>query len=107
MSGNCPETGSAPGPAGRIASGLLIGIMRFWRVALSPMTGPNCRFHPTCSCYGIEAVSQHGSLRGGWLTMKRILRCNPWSAGGYDPVPPRVETGKSHVSDEGTAGNRA
>ncbi|NHO31559.1 membrane protein insertion efficiency factor YidD [Acetobacter sp. LMG 1636] len=81
--------------------------MRLWQIVLSPVTGPNCRFHPSCSCYGIDAVRKHGAMRGGWLTVKRILRCNPWSVGGYDPVPLCGETAKSHVRDEGTAGNRA
>lgn len=55
---------------------------------LRPLIGANCRFHPSCSHYGIEAVTEHGALRGTALTTWRILRCNPWNAGGYDPVPP-------------------
>ncbi|WP_260175930.1 membrane protein insertion efficiency factor YidD [Acetobacter oeni] len=86
---------------------MLIAGMYLWRVVLSPVMGPNCRFHPTCSCYGIEAVRQRGALHGGVLTAKRILRCNPWSAGGYDPVPSDERMTKSHCSDKGTAGNRA
>ncbi|MBV1836993.1 membrane protein insertion efficiency factor YidD [Acetobacter estunensis] len=62
--------------------------MRIWQVAFRPVVGPNCRYHPSCSCYGIEAVQRHGPWRGGWLTFRRILRCNPWVKGGYDPVPP-------------------
>lgn len=66
---------------------LLIGLLRFYRYAISPMLGRNCRFHPTCSEYAIEAVQRHGALRGGWLALKRVGRCHPFNPGGYDPVP--------------------
>ncbi|WP_068809678.1 membrane protein insertion efficiency factor YidD [Thauera phenolivorans] len=66
---------------------LLIGLLRFYRYAISPMLGRNCRFHPTCSEYAIEAVQRHGALRGGWLAAKRVGRCHPFHPGGYDPVP--------------------
>ncbi len=66
---------------------LLIALLRFYRYAISPMLGRNCRFHPTCSEYAIEAVQRHGEMRGGWLALKRVGRCHPFNPGGYDPVP--------------------
>ena len=69
-----------------LAAVLLAGI-GFYRRFISPMIGPRCRFTPTCSTYAVEAVQRHGALRGSWLTLKRLLRCHPFAAGGYDPVP--------------------
>ena len=66
---------------------LLIGAIRLYRKTLSPFIGQHCRFEPTCSHYGEEAIAKHGALRGTILTVWRILRCGPWSKGGYDPVP--------------------
>ena len=66
---------------------LLIGAIRLYRKTLSPFIGQQCRFEPTCSHYGEEAIAKHGALRGSLLTVWRILRCGPWSKGGYDPVP--------------------
>jgi uncharacterized protein len=65
----------------------LIGGIRFYRKALSPLKPPVCRFEPTCSAYALEAIERYGSLRGGWLALRRILRCQPFCRGGYDPVP--------------------
>jgi putative membrane protein insertion efficiency factor len=64
-------------------------LIRVYQVALSPLLGPNCRYFPTCSHYAIEAIDTHGSLRGTWLTFKRVSRCHPWHEGGFDPVPGR------------------
>lgn len=60
-----------------------------YRLLLSPWMGHGCRFQPTCSAYALEALRVHGGIRGGWLTLRRLARCNPWGGHGYDPVPPR------------------
>lgn len=72
-----------------LARGLLIGLFRLWQIVFRPVLGSNCRFHPSCSDYAVGAVREYGAVRGGWLAFRRILRCNPWHPGGYDPVPPR------------------
>lgn len=69
---------------------VLIGLVRFYQVAISPVTPPSCRFTPTCSQYAIEALEGHGLLRGIGLTVRRLLRCHPWGGEGYDPVPPEL-----------------
>lgn len=72
-----------------IGAKVLIGLIKFYRLAISPLIGPRCRFDPTCSQYGLEAIKSHGALKGGWLTLKRVLKCHPLNPGGYDPVPPK------------------
>jgi putative membrane protein insertion efficiency factor len=72
---------------------LLRGAIRTYQLTLRPIIGCNCRFYPHCSEYGLEAVATHGALKGAWLTGRRILRCNPWHPGGYDPVPIPVDAG--------------
>lgn len=67
--------------------GLLIKIISLYRALISPLFPPSCRFQPTCSQYAIEAVERFGVLRGGWLAIRRVLRCHPFHPGGYDPVP--------------------
>lgn len=67
----------------------LVWLLRGYRLFLSPWIGNQCRFAPTCSVYGIEALQRHGALAGGYLTVSRVLRCQPWCAGGCDPVPGR------------------
>jgi uncharacterized protein len=69
---------------------VLTAILRTYRYCISPMLGPNCRFYPTCSCYAEEAIDKHGVTKGCYLTVRRLLRCHPWHAGGYDPVPPTL-----------------
>lgn len=66
---------------------LLLAAIRGYRLLLSPWWGNQCRFTPSCSEYAIEALQQHGSLRGSWLALRRVSRCHPWHAGGFDPVP--------------------
>ena len=61
--------------------------IRAYQLLLSPMLGPNCRFEPTCSCYALGALEEHGALRGSWLALKRVARCHPYGGAGYDPVP--------------------
>ncbi|TCJ98588.1 hypothetical protein EV694_0999 [Volucribacter psittacicida] len=68
---------------------IFIALIRLYQLTISPLLGPRCRFTPTCSQYGIEALKTHGVLKGSWLTFKRVLKCHPLSEGGYDPVPPR------------------
>ena len=67
--------------------GILLAGIRFYQRVISPLTGPSCRFHPTCSHYTAEAIEKYGALRGSWLGVKRIVRCHPFNPGGYDPVP--------------------
>jgi hypothetical protein len=69
-------------------SRLLTALLRFYQVAISPLSPPSCRFYPSCSNYAIEALRTHGAARGGWLAVRRICRCHPWNPGGADPVPP-------------------
>jgi putative membrane protein insertion efficiency factor len=69
------------------AAHAVIGAVRVYQWTVRPLIGANCRFFPSCSDYAIEAVRGHGVLRGSGLAVRRILRCNPWHAGGYDPVP--------------------
>jgi putative membrane protein insertion efficiency factor len=66
----------------------LLALIAFYRFAISPLLGPHCRFHPTCSAYAAQALREHGLLRGSWLAVRRILRCHPYHPGGLDPVPP-------------------
>ena len=66
---------------------LMLALIGFYRRFISPMIGPRCRFTPTCSAYGLEAIQRHGPWKGGWLTLKRVLRCHPFSDCGCDPVP--------------------
>lgn len=84
-----------PNAVSRVLAKPLIGLVRLYRLVLSPWLGSNCRYQPTCSSYAIEALQAHGVLRGGWLTIKRLGRCHPWGGSGYDPVP-----GVNEQSDE-------
>lgn len=68
---------------------VLRGGILVYRYGISPLLGPHCRFTPSCSAYALEALAQHGALRGTGFTIRRICRCHPWGGSGYDPVPPR------------------
>lgn len=85
---------------------ILILCVRGYQHTLSHIVGGQCRFQPTCSNYGIDALTRHGALFGSWLTIKRICRCHPWNTGGYDPVPgndpaaqPRTRKAPTHNDD--------
>ena len=65
----------------------LVGLIRLYRLLVSPMLPPACRFYPSCSLYAIEALTQHGAVRGSWLAGIRLLKCHPFHSGGLDPVP--------------------
>ncbi|MDX2216797.1 MAG: membrane protein insertion efficiency factor YidD [Oculatellaceae cyanobacterium bins.114] len=79
---------------------ILIGLVRAYRVLISPLYPPVCRFQPTCSQYAIEAIARHGAIRGSWLAIRRISSCHPFHPGGYDPVPPLANSPKdSSVSE--------
>ncbi|MDO9281690.1 MAG: membrane protein insertion efficiency factor YidD [Methylotenera sp.] len=66
---------------------LLVGVVKAYQLILSPMLGQQCRFYPTCSQYAIEAIRKHGAFLGTYFTVRRLLRCHPWHAGGHDPIP--------------------
>ncbi|MFM8433279.1 MAG: membrane protein insertion efficiency factor YidD [Bacteroidota bacterium] len=66
---------------------LFIGMIRFYQIAISPLFRSSCRYNPTCSHYGIQALRKHGPFKGLYLTIRRLMRCHPWGGHGYDPVP--------------------
>ncbi|WP_448697936.1 membrane protein insertion efficiency factor YidD [Mucilaginibacter sp. AW1-3] len=70
-----------------LIGGLFIVLIKIYQNLLSPLLGAQCRYTPTCSQYGVEAINKYGAFKGGWLTLKRIGRCNPWGGHGHDPVP--------------------
>lgn len=81
---------------------VLIGLIKGYRALISPLFPPVCRFQPTCSQYAIEAIARFGPFKGSWLAIRRILRCHPFTPGGYDPVPPlcRDHEPHSHSSED-------
>jgi uncharacterized protein len=70
-----------------VFSKIFVGLIRVYQYTLSPLLGPACRYTPTCSQYGVDAIKKHGAFRGGYLTLRRILSCHPWGGSGHDPVP--------------------
>jgi len=84
-----------PGPLTRLARGVVLTLIRGYKRLISPLLPRTCRFHPTCSSYALTSVERFGVVRGGWLALKRIARCNPFHPGGFDPVPearPNMQT---------------
>jgi putative membrane protein insertion efficiency factor len=79
---------------------LFIAMIRFYQVVLSPLKLPSCRYYPTCSEYCIRSLREHGALKGFFLGLWRILRCHPFSRGGYDPVPPTGSEEKTAGTDD-------
>lgn len=69
---------------------VLIILIRAYRYGISPLMGNHCRFYPSCSCYAETAVAEHGFIKGGWLSLRRLSRCHPWHPGGCDPVPEKT-----------------
>ncbi|TDD81976.1 membrane protein insertion efficiency factor YidD [Actinomadura rubrisoli] len=88
------------GASGPVAA-VLILLVRAYRRFLSPLLGQQCRFQPSCSAYGLEALQVHGALRGTWLTARRISRCHPFHSGGFDPVPPKKAAGAHAFKESG------
>ena len=78
---------------------LVIAIIRGYQYAISPLLGNNCRFHPSCSNYAEEAIRRYGIFKGGYLTLRRVVKYQPFHSGGYDPVLPVEHSGKSHEAD--------
>jgi uncharacterized protein len=90
-----PSSTTEPSPRrpallARVLALPMIGVVKLYQLTLSPVTGRQCRFHPTCSWYALEALRLHGGVRGGWLTLRRLARCHPFTKldTPYDPVPP-------------------
>lgn len=81
----------SPGQRRRTRASLLVVALRRYRASISPLYNDVCRFELTCSAYALEAVELHGTVKGGWLMMRRLARCHPWAKGGFDRVPGRVE----------------
>lgn len=75
---------------------LLILLVKGYRLIFSPYVGRSCRFAPTCSQYALDALNEYGALKGSWLALRRIGRCHPWHAGGYDPVPTKTDAPQNH-----------
>jgi putative membrane protein insertion efficiency factor len=71
----------------KILNSFFILLIRIYQGVISPYLSPSCRYTPSCSEYGIQALKKHGPFRGGWLTLKRFLSCNPWGGSGHDPIP--------------------
>lgn len=86
-----PRLSTAPGLLRRLARLPFLLAIRFYQRVISPWTASSCRYYPSCSQYALVAIERHGVLRGGWLALRRLGRCHPWTAGGVDHVPPARE----------------
>ena len=86
------------GAVGSLAARGAIFLIELYRNTVSPMRMATCRFSPTCSQYAVEALTEYGLIRGGWLTVVRLVKCGPWHRGGWDPIPER--RGAAHVHSE-------
>ena len=85
----------------KLADALSRGVIRGYQLLVSPVLAPTCRYEPSCSAYALEAVSHFGTMRGGWLALKRVARCRPWGGMGFDPVPLSVPEAGSADDDVG------
>lgn len=83
---------------------LALGLIRFYQRFISPGLPASCRFYPTCSQYGYEAIARYGIIRGGLLTLRRVLRCHPFHPGGYDPVPLALDFRATQPGTENSVG---
>jgi putative membrane protein insertion efficiency factor len=83
-----PKLAAALAAWPRLPQATLIGLVKGYRLLLSPWLGSVCRFEPSCSAYSLQALRQHGAAAGAYLTLRRLARCHPWCEGGHDPVPP-------------------
>lgn len=82
----------------RLPQTILMGLVKAYRLLLSPWLGSACRFEPTCSAYSLQALNEYGAVRGTYMTLHRLVRCQPWCDGGHDPVPPRRPFADSRAS---------
>ena len=78
-------------PYYNVLAWVMLGFIYAYRLVLSPYMGKQCKFQPTCSQYGLDCIRTHGAIKGGMLTLWRVVRCNPWVEGGYEPIPPIKE----------------
>ncbi|MBY6190832.1 membrane protein insertion efficiency factor YidD [Microbulbifer agarilyticus] len=78
---------------------LAIRLIKLYRLIASPWVGNQCRFYPTCSCYAEEAFKTHGFCKGGYLTLRRLIKCHPWHPGGFDYVPPAQQATETPAND--------
>jgi uncharacterized protein len=95
--------GGSAAESGRNGSAVVRGVIfviDLYRHTISPMRLPTCRFSPTCSQYAVEALTEYGLIRGGWLAVVRLLKCGPWHRGGWNPIPERRNASHAHRSDE-------
>jgi uncharacterized protein len=97
----------SPAPRARGVARILAALVRGYQLAISPLLRPSCRFAPSCSEYAYESLVEHGALRGMWLALRRLLRCHPFCAGGYDPVPPAKRRGTRDNGGEAASARSA